>query len=669
MTGIVIGALTALAPNLAQAAAQHEDAKLLSEHHFLQQRNLEAEHHELRLRAKAQHFKEAAKLQRQLYVTRMAHELDIARREGVRDVWKARNDTAQTMMIVESVFLAFVFELIVGGKIPTDLTESVVSAFAFFLGLAVFSAIVGIVLLMTQHHRLAKYDFQRPLQRYNCGRAHRNLNDYFDCHCAHVDRIGKVSFTISVTSAMVSCCIYGTAKWHSQFHGDVACGVLFTFPLALACSFVWAGPWVFQESTISDHEVHIGENEADALDGDSGEPADDATELSITSGSVGAAAPTQPFEGTTRLTSDAVSFAPTPLVSRSRRSSMVDQRKSSDYGGLGAEANEAEQFLAKSSTFVARHRRPAPMAASSSVFPGEAGAGSPLIINVELPPELHSEGESSPEVTPRAGAAGTAQPSPLTPWRRPAVVPRSPYAQPQQPPPTPSPLAAGRQSQRHVASEVGAGGDAEETEDELSGSPLFDRPTHLAATFRDASAGDAEVDAAALRDVRSFGQDDTDPALGGWSAFGDIADEMRVLSHQVGPRGGAVMATSTRPGAGGMADSGIGFTMHRRVDSAGTGATQSRSGTVNFGSTSTRFLNVPGSFAISRRRSPPRSPHISLSPRFTENQAPRPGVVAGGLSPDQGRSPDSGRSPSSGTGFHTPLSRSRSPTNEPFAGG
>jgi hypothetical protein len=191
--------------------------------------------------------------------------------------------------------------------------------------------------------------------------------------------------------------------------------------------------------------------------------------------------------------------APTPLLSRtsSRRSSRHPADEDArDYGGLRAAADEIEHFLdlatsMRAPVFARRAARAQPQASDDA---------SPIVINVrtgELPEAIASEGDTSSEdgaVRPRAAQ-----------------------------------FAQRFENAAHDLDEVpGSSDDHTMDESEEVATPLFDRPTRLVQTLRDVDAGDDEVDAAALRDVQSFGLDDADSQGQGWSAFGDLADEMRL---------------------------------------------------------------------------------------------------------------------------------------------
>jgi len=339
----MIGAVASLVPQVAQSSAQAEDAAVLAQYHFLQQLRLNAEQHELKLRAKATMFKEGASLDRQLHLRTMAHELNIARREGVRDVWKARNDTAQTLMIVESVFLAFIFEIIVGARIPEDTSEGVLFAFSALLGLSVALSMVGIILLLAQHHRLAQFDFTRQGPCELCGITHGDLNDFFDEHCLTIDNCGRAFFSAAVSCALLTCCVYGTSKWMSHFGGDVVPGVLFCVPLGLTVVFVTFSALIVPEDTVapdSDQPMDAGVSfvrpgqQPFAGEAQDKEPA--------TAASDGATPQTRSRGASTKEAGDGHDGGSSQPLSRR------GSGRHHDFGGLRAEAEEVQRMLRES---------------------------------------------------------------------------------------------------------------------------------------------------------------------------------------------------------------------------------------------------------------------------------------------------------------------------------
>lgn len=242
----------AAATSILQEQFQHEDELSHSRLLFQSQIENEARIHEAELRALTERHCVAARLERQLHVSLMAHRTHISNKEAIRDVLQQRNELVQTMMIVTTLMFGCAYTTLVDGgrQVPHNSNAHVTTAYSFFISSALLLLILCIVCLLTMHARMATFDLHRPLKRYKlCGHQHPTFNDFFTCQFAALYRQSLRLFYVGCLLTLSGCSVLQCAKYFYVFDSPGA-SVCFTVCVGTALLVPIFGEWLFPSTTM-----------------------------------------------------------------------------------------------------------------------------------------------------------------------------------------------------------------------------------------------------------------------------------------------------------------------------------------------------------------------------------------------------------------------------------
>lgn len=169
-----------------------------------------------------------------LHNTFMAHTLDIARREAVRDVWSQKNQLIQTLMIVDTMMFASVYSIVIQGTLPPDTDFILTMLFSIISSLSLCFLFASLWLTVKLEARMARYDMHEPKLVYACGRPHRDFRDYFRCHCYRVESVAFGSFYAGTALTVVVASVFFFSLMIGRFEGEFWIpGVIFATLCAL----------------------------------------------------------------------------------------------------------------------------------------------------------------------------------------------------------------------------------------------------------------------------------------------------------------------------------------------------------------------------------------------------------------------------------------------------
>jgi len=225
---------------LKQANELHSQAIFQAEKHFQQGLKLDCVLH-----------KREMSLARELHYAQMAHDMEIARRESIRDVWSQRNQLAQTLMVVDTLMFGCAFSILVEGVLPDTTPSEVTQIYAVVLALSLGFLFVSIWFSLNLQARMGKYDMHQPFLKYTCGQTHKNFNQYFDCHCKKISQHALWTFYTGTVLCIVSGSILFFSRLRYTYQNDIA-GYLFVSIVGVSLLIVPFGQSIWSSQTRDD---------------------------------------------------------------------------------------------------------------------------------------------------------------------------------------------------------------------------------------------------------------------------------------------------------------------------------------------------------------------------------------------------------------------------------
>ena len=246
MQGVELAA-SVVAP-MWQAQSQHSEAIHLGNE--LHAKSLELQEEQHREAQKFEHIlhKHSQSLEKELHYGQMSHDMEIARREGTRDVWSQRNQLIQTLMVVDTLMFACAFAIVVQGDPPPNTETWLIRLYSLSLGTSLAFLFVSIWLSLKLQTRMAHYDMHRPSIVYCCGSMHLHFNDYYRCHCQRLSQLAFVCYYIGTAATISDAAIFAFTKLYWEYN-NVPAGVIFVVISAIAMAVPAVGRYIWPAST------------------------------------------------------------------------------------------------------------------------------------------------------------------------------------------------------------------------------------------------------------------------------------------------------------------------------------------------------------------------------------------------------------------------------------
>ena len=252
---VAVDALSSFVPIL-QNKSQHESSiHIASEWHQKAIEVATAQHEETLKFSSILHERDCA-LERELHCTQLSHDMLIARREGVRDMWAQRSQQTQTLMIIDTLMFSCAYAVVVQGDLPLAVSTWVLRLYATMSGVALTLLFVSIWFSIKLQTRMAMYDMHRPHVVYTCGRRHRNFHEYYLCHCRIMATFSFATFYCGTIATLLIAAIFVSSKLTWEYDANVAAILFLCISLfAIVIPFVLTRLWVADDTFFATSEL------------------------------------------------------------------------------------------------------------------------------------------------------------------------------------------------------------------------------------------------------------------------------------------------------------------------------------------------------------------------------------------------------------------------------
>lgn len=140
--------------------------------------------HQQQMRASTRHFNEKEAQRRQLHINSISLQVDIARRDAIRDAVTYKNSTAQIVMSVDAVLLGSLFAILYQFEPATESNEAGLVLLSILLAGSIFCLLLSVGFGLLFHRHISGFHINNNVHVYQpCKKAHPTFNDYFQCHC------------------------------------------------------------------------------------------------------------------------------------------------------------------------------------------------------------------------------------------------------------------------------------------------------------------------------------------------------------------------------------------------------------------------------------------------------------------------------------------------------
>lgn len=234
----VIGAVVAAIAPMVHSRWMHRETLNTQQRQLKEKLDLERAVFETTVKNATSRYSEESTLSLQQFAESMSVDLDLTRRETLRDVWIQRHLMNQTMLEMGAFLLACSFENFTQSTLPFEDSNGVFPVWLlyaqnFCLGLAVVCCTCAILACLKVQGRLGWYALGDPTVVYDCGRAHSNFNDYYDCHCRWLRTVGSLCFYVAGAMVMIAAVFLQAIKYVGKYQNDVVAPILLAVPIGV----------------------------------------------------------------------------------------------------------------------------------------------------------------------------------------------------------------------------------------------------------------------------------------------------------------------------------------------------------------------------------------------------------------------------------------------------
>lgn len=209
--------------SVATTLAMHEATMQRAAEQFQAQKDLESALH-----------RRQRQLVKELYYRDMAHAIDVARREALRDVWSQKNQLHQTLMIINAVMFSCAFSLSAEATAAQGTPIGLLQCYSATCALALGLLSVSVLLTIKLQARMARYNMTSQRHKYTCGGTHPTFDAFFACHCRGLERGAFGSFYVGTMCTVASAALDMGSISTAQFPSSVTAMWIFVAVLVLA---------------------------------------------------------------------------------------------------------------------------------------------------------------------------------------------------------------------------------------------------------------------------------------------------------------------------------------------------------------------------------------------------------------------------------------------------
>jgi hypothetical protein len=170
----------------------------------------------------------ALALASELHMAEMEHEVELARRESVRDEWAQKAEWLQALLLLGTLNFSNAVAVFCEAPQPPGAGVAVTRLYSFLCAVAIAAAVVSLWTAVRTNSRTSRYAFQQPRAVYSCGKRHVEFADFHRCHCARLERASTLSLFVSFATTPLAAGL----QWYLNFNATLADGGIYEAPAA-----------------------------------------------------------------------------------------------------------------------------------------------------------------------------------------------------------------------------------------------------------------------------------------------------------------------------------------------------------------------------------------------------------------------------------------------------
>eukprot|EP00744_Colponema_vietnamica_P022398 GILI01032161.1.p1 GENE.GILI01032161.1~~GILI01032161.1.p1 ORF type:complete len:314 (+),score=40.40 GILI01032161.1:143-943(+) len=165
--------------------------------------------HQKQMKANGRHFGEKEAQRKQFHLNAISLQVDIARRDAIRDAVTYKNSTAQIVMSVDAVLLGSIFAIIYQFEPASESSQGGLVILSLLISGSILFLLLSVGFGLLFHRLVSGFHINNNVHVYQpCKKAHLTFNDYYHCHCLWSENCAVRFLFIGMGASVITAGMY-----------------------------------------------------------------------------------------------------------------------------------------------------------------------------------------------------------------------------------------------------------------------------------------------------------------------------------------------------------------------------------------------------------------------------------------------------------------------------